>query len=137
MVPDSSLKRKISWNDECNNGDDGNGSHNGTACDKLSRHLKSARTQLDVMQPECAALNRFISQADDGNDSDNSNSESQEGVEVALTRSSRREDIVWPEFPSTSPQCCARCKSMTGTPEGLAALLSNDGYKHFNWCKIQ
>jgi hypothetical protein len=26
---------------------------------------------------------------------------------------------------------------MTGTPEGLGALLGDDGYKHFNWYEIQ
>ena len=26
---------------------------------------------------------------------------------------------------------------MTGTPEGLGALLSDGGYKHFNWYEIQ
>jgi hypothetical protein len=138
MAPGSSvLERKISWSDNCNTSDDGNGSHNGTACDELSRHAKAARTHLDITQPEYAAPDRIISQDDDGNDSDNSSLESQEGVESALTRPSRREDIIWPEFPSTSPQCCAKCEIMTGTQEGLAALLGDGGYKHFNWYGIQ
>ena len=138
MVPGSSgLKRKILWSDECNNSDDGNGSPNGTAGNELSRHSKAARTQLDTMQSEYAALDRIISQGHDGTDSDNSNLESQEGVEDSVTRPSRRRDIAWPEFPSTSPQCCTKCEIMTGTPEGLAALLGDDGYKHFNWYEIQ
>lgn len=131
------LRRKILWSDNCNNSDDGNGSHNGTACDEPSRHSKVARTQFDITQSEYAALDCIISLGDDGNDSDNSDLESQEGVEGALTRPSRWEDMVWPESPSTSPQCCAKCEIMTGTPEGLAALLDGDGYKHFNWYEIQ
>jgi hypothetical protein len=138
MVPGSSgLKRKILWSDNCNTSDDGNGSHNGTACDELSRHSKAARTQLDITQSGYAAPDRIISQSDGGNDSDNSSLESQEGVEGALTRPSRREDMVWPESPGTSPRCCAKCRIMTGTQEGLAALLGDGGYKHFNWYEIQ
>jgi hypothetical protein len=76
---------------------DGNGSHNGTACNELSRHSKAARAQLDLIQSEYAALDRIISQGDDSNNSDNSNLESQEGVEDALTRPSQREDIAWPD----------------------------------------
>ncbi|KAK0745512.1 heterokaryon incompatibility protein-domain-containing protein, partial [Schizothecium vesticola] len=29
------------------------------------------------------------------------------------------------------------CMAMTGTPEGLQALLSKSGYEHFNWYEIQ
>jgi len=121
MVPGSrGLKRKILWSDNCNTSDDGNGSHNGTACDELSRHSKAARTQLDITQSGYAASDRIISQGDDGNDSDNSSLESQEGVEG-----------------NTSPRCCAKCRIMTGTQEGLVALLGDGGYKHFNWYEIQ
>ncbi|RFU31821.1 hypothetical protein B7463_g4527, partial [Scytalidium lignicola] len=49
----------------------------------------------------------------------------------------RREDIFWPELPNVGLGCCEKCNSMTGTAEGLAALLSDDGYKHLNWYNIQ
>lgn len=138
MVPGSSiLKRKISWSDDCSTSDDGNGSPNGTACDELSRHSKIARTHLDIAQSGYTASDPVTLRGDDGNDTENSSLESQKEIEVAWTRPSRREDIVWPEFPSTSPHCCVKCRTMTGTPEGLAALLGDGGYKHFNWYEIQ
>ncbi|KAI6089515.1 heterokaryon incompatibility protein-domain-containing protein [Hypoxylon rubiginosum] len=33
--------------------------------------------------------------------------------------------------------CCSKCNAMTGTREGLEALISNDGYEHYNWYDIQ
>ena len=49
----------------------------------------------------------------------------------AQNRRMRRRDIICSELPNGSPQCCLKCKAMTGTPEGLSALLSDGGYKHF------
>jgi hypothetical protein len=115
MVPSSSnLKRKILWSDDCNISNDGNDGHNGTVCDEVSRHAKAARTQLDIPQSESAALDRIIPPGDRGTGSDDHRFESQMRVEGARTRPSRREGIAWPEFPSTSPECCAKCEAMTG-----------------------
>lgn len=35
--------------------------------------------------------------------------------------------------------CCSKCQAMTGTFEGLTALLDvdGDGYEHYNWQEIQ
>jgi hypothetical protein len=50
------------------------------------------------------ALKRKISWSVDGDDIDDSD----------WRRPMRMEDI----FPSRSPECCEKCKAMTGTPEG-------------------
>lgn len=39
--------------------------------------------------------------------------------------------------PSRTMGCCSKCNAMTGTREGLEALISNDGYEHYNWYDIQ
>jgi hypothetical protein len=39
-------------------------------------------------------------------------------------------------FRTNNLGCCRRCEDMTGTPEGLRALVE-DSYKHFNWYDIQ
>ncbi|KAK0642882.1 heterokaryon incompatibility protein-domain-containing protein [Cercophora newfieldiana] len=41
------------------------------------------------------------------------------------------------DYPAGRFECCDMCKAMTGTPEGLYALLSESGYEHFNWYEIQ
>lgn len=41
------------------------------------------------------------------------------------------------DYPKGRFECCDMCKAMTGTPEGLYALLSEGGYEHFNWYEIQ
>ncbi|OQV02946.1 hypothetical protein CLAIMM_08057 [Cladophialophora immunda] len=139
MAPNNSLiKRQVSQSDNCSIGDNEIGSPNSAACDEPSRHSKVARTHLGVMKSEyAAALDHILPKGDDGSDRDKSNLEAQEGTEDALTQLSRKEDSFWLKFLTGSPHCCTKCKSMTGTPEGLAALLSDDGYKHFNWYRIQ
>ena len=132
----SVLKRKIPWSDNSNDSEDGNCSDNGNLREELSRHSKVARTQLDIVRPEFAALDRESLWSDERKDSDNGNLESHERW-GASTRPRRREDIVRPIFTGGSHRCCAKCESMTGTPEGLGALLSDGGYKHFNWYEIQ
>ncbi|KAL9118761.1 MAG: hypothetical protein Q9187_004690 [Circinaria calcarea] len=132
----SVLKRKIPWSHNSNGSEDGNGSDNANLRGELSRHTKVVRNQLDMVRPEFAALARESLCSDEGKDIDNSHLESHERG-FAPTRPTRRDDIVWPAFPGSSPRCCAKCESMTGTPEGLGALLSDGGYKHFNWYEIQ
>lgn len=120
----AALNRKISWSDNSD--------------DEPASHSKAAQTR-----QKRGALKQRISWSDDGDDSDdidnsdNSNLESLRRPKGVWTRPTRRKDIVWPEFPSRSRQCCLKCKAMTGTPEGLVALLGDGGYKHFNWYKIQ
>lgn len=132
----SVLKRKIPWSDNSTDGEDGNGSDNDNLREELPRNSKVARTQSDIVRPEFAALDRESLWSDESKDSDNSNLKSHERGGT-LTQPRRRENIVWPEFPSRSHGCCTKCESMTGTPEGLDALLSDGGYKHFNWYEIQ
>jgi hypothetical protein len=136
----SALKRKVLRDD--NDSNDGNCCGNSNGCGEHPRHPKIARTQSDIMMPAFSALNQKISwsdKGDDGNDldhSDKSNVEHVRGPQSEQMRQTQRKDIVWPEFPSRSPHCCPKCKAMTGTQEGLGALL-DCGYKHYNWHEIQ
>ncbi|KAK0619601.1 heterokaryon incompatibility protein-domain-containing protein [Immersiella caudata] len=55
-------------------------------------------------------------------------------------RPRRRSDLPprsWAERDAKLNYCCEKCSAMTGTREGLAALLSNEGYEHHNWYDIQ
>jgi hypothetical protein len=115
----TALNRKIPWSD---NGDD-----------EPARQSKAAQTR----PKPSSALKQKSSDGDGGDDTDDSDLESLGGPKGAWAWPTPRKDIVWPRFPSRSPQCCLKCKAMTGTPEGLSALLSDGGYKHFNWYKIQ
>ncbi|CZR66340.1 uncharacterized protein PAC_16241 [Phialocephala subalpina] len=138
----NALKRKISRIDDGNDSTDGNCSGNSNGCDERPRHSKVARTQSDIVVPEFSALNHTISWSDKGDDSndiddsDKSDVEHVRGPQGEQIRPTRRNDIVWPAFPSRSPYCCPKCKAMTGTPQGLGALLDG-GYKHYNWYEIQ
>jgi hypothetical protein len=34
-------------------------------------------------------------------------------------------------------ECCDKCQAMTGTFDGLHALIDEEGYEHYNWQEIQ
>lgn len=58
------------------------------------------------------------------------------GVDSELAADSRRrkfadyDDCRWLE-------CCDKCQAMTGTFDGLHALIGEEGYEHYNWQEIQ
>ena len=44
-----------------------------------------------------------------------------------ITEPKQGKRTTWPKLPSfRSDQCCQTCEAMTGTPEGLRALLSDE-----------
>jgi hypothetical protein len=45
-------------------------------------------------------------------------------------------DILWP-LCDRYHICCHVCETMTGTSDGLSALLSDSGYEHLNWYEMQ
>jgi hypothetical protein len=133
----NAVKRKISWSD------DGKEPYG---------HSKVARPESTVVGLQFATLSRKSTWSDDNdrsddatdrgesddddnatdtNDNDNSGPESPKGL---ITRSRRERD-----FPLIlrNHQCCQKCEAITGTPEGLGALLSDGGYRHLNWYEIQ
>jgi hypothetical protein len=51
-----------------------------------------------------------------------------------LTKTAEPMYLEWPLNPI---DICLRCEAMTGTAEGLEALLQPAGYKHYNWYDLQ
>ena len=56
---------------------------------------------------------------------------------LANERSERHSSIDVDEYDPF--QACDKCQAMTGTLEGLVALLdqNGDGYEHYNWEELQ
>ncbi|KAI9150016.1 hypothetical protein HJFPF1_09766 [Paramyrothecium foliicola] len=55
-------------------------------------------------------------------------------VQPRIQRRNRRKSEL---LPGNGQRCCSKCSAMTGTWEGLGALLSKKGYEHHNWYDMQ
>jgi len=90
-------------------------------------------------------LKRNFSSSNDSNDSegiddthcpnDDENSDFEPRERKKFRR--RTEGILDPAFIDRRYDCCQICKAMTGTLQGIRALLSENGYKHLKWAEIQ
>jgi hypothetical protein len=78
--------------------------------------------------------------SDDANDTKDCDNSDLESFGVHQARSNRQSEALtgFGELDTDQMgQCCPRCEAMTGTQQGISALLSEGGYKHFDWYDIQ